>query len=361
MILNVSLAKKFLVISLVGEILAEERNGKLLNVFNVIRFPNDACTTSANTNGVCYSASECRTRGGLSQGTCATGFGVCCAFIGRCGGSTSENNTYFASTGTDTSPCSFSVCKTTDDICQIRLNFDAFDIAQPDTKTLTSTNPSGRTQCQKAQFTASSAGAASPTICGNNQAMHMIVDASDSCNLLNFNWVNNASPNNWNIHIMQIPCTAKWKPPEGCLQYFTGSTGTIQSYNWAGGVHLANQDYNNCIRTERGFCSMQYTQVGTNFDMSTTTATTSAVGDTCTDDYVIIAGGDTALVNSATSKDRFCGSTLNSIAGQNAGAAVLTQRMPYMLGVFTNGAEVDAANAAEASKGFQIAYEQKAC
>ena len=28
-----------------------------------------------------------------------------------------------------------------------------------------------------------------------------------------------------------------------------GSTGTIASYNYAGGVHLANQEYTNCIRS----------------------------------------------------------------------------------------------------------------
>ena len=172
-----ALMRKMVIMRLVGSLYAvdNDRDDKLLNVFNVIRFPNDACNASANTYGVCYSASECRTKGGLALGTCASSFGVCCSFTGSCGGSTQENNTYFASTSSDTSPCMFSVCKSSDDICQIRLNFDAFDIAQPNTKTLQSLHP-GRNQCQNAQFTASSAGPASPTICGTNQAYHMILE-----------------------------------------------------------------------------------------------------------------------------------------------------------------------------------------
>ena len=39
------------------------RNDKLLNVFNIVKFPNDGCTTSAGTYGVCYTASECDTLG----------------------------------------------------------------------------------------------------------------------------------------------------------------------------------------------------------------------------------------------------------------------------------------------------------
>jgi hypothetical protein len=42
--------------------------------------------------------------------------------------------------------------------------------------------------------------------------------------------------------------------PEGCLQYFTGVSGTVYSYNFAGGMHLANQNYVNCIRYENIGC-----------------------------------------------------------------------------------------------------------
>ena len=39
------------------------RDSKLLNVFNIVKFPNDGCSTVSGTYGVCYTASECDTLG----------------------------------------------------------------------------------------------------------------------------------------------------------------------------------------------------------------------------------------------------------------------------------------------------------
>ena len=63
----------------------KERQKKLLNVFEVVKFPNDPCTTSldsTNTSGVCYTATECTDLVGFLGSSCASGFGVCCTFIG---------------------------------------------------------------------------------------------------------------------------------------------------------------------------------------------------------------------------------------------------------------------------------------
>ena len=141
--------------------------------------------------------------GGTASGTCASGFGVCCTLTGRCGGSTSTNNTYFVADGADTSPCSFKVCKASDDICQIRSNindiyklychyivitlhfyilfrlgFDLFSISSPVTEKpgTASTTPLARTQCQRATFTATNEGPSPPTICGTNTGYHMILE-----------------------------------------------------------------------------------------------------------------------------------------------------------------------------------------
>ena len=69
--------------------------GRLLNVFNIIQFPNDGCTTNSNKVGTCYSASECSALGGSNSGSCASGFGVCCSFSQGCGETLNINNTYF--------------------------------------------------------------------------------------------------------------------------------------------------------------------------------------------------------------------------------------------------------------------------
>ena len=59
----------------------------------------------------------------------------------RCGETTSLNNTYFASrTSGDTSPCSLRVCRANTNICQIRLDFDTFNIEGPVTTTTTAGN-----------------------------------------------------------------------------------------------------------------------------------------------------------------------------------------------------------------------------
>ena len=42
---------------------ASARQNKLLNVFNIIKFPNDGCETVSGTYGVCYTASECDSLG----------------------------------------------------------------------------------------------------------------------------------------------------------------------------------------------------------------------------------------------------------------------------------------------------------
>ena len=46
-----------------------------------------------------------------------------------------------------------------------------------------------------------------------------------------------------------------------CLQYFSGVSGTIKSFNYDGvnGRQLSNQDYSICIRTESNFCGIAYT------------------------------------------------------------------------------------------------------
>ena len=55
-----------------------DRETKVLNMFSVVRFPNDGCTSSDNRNGTCYSTDECGNRGGSASGSCASGYGVCC-------------------------------------------------------------------------------------------------------------------------------------------------------------------------------------------------------------------------------------------------------------------------------------------
>ena len=102
------------------------------------------------------------------------------------------NNTYFTGTSdTISSPCQLSVCRASQNICQVRLDFDEFDIAGPISTNevvnaaTSSDTTTSNTNCEDAIFTASSHGKSSGrTICGNNRGQHMILEAEDSCNIL---------------------------------------------------------------------------------------------------------------------------------------------------------------------------------
>lgn len=55
------------------------------------------------------------------------------------------------------------------------------------------------------------------------------------------------------IFLMQITqIEFAQRAPAGCLQYFQGLTGTVQTMNFAiNGRHLADQDYVICMRQEQ--------------------------------------------------------------------------------------------------------------
>ena len=67
-------------------------------------------------------------------------------------------------------------------------------------------------------------------------------------------YASTTSAKKFNVLTRQISCTATWKAPGDCVQYFTGASGSVQSYNFQGGQLLTQQQYTNCVRTERGYC-----------------------------------------------------------------------------------------------------------
>merc|ERR1711935_555824 len=139
--------------------LAEERNAKLLSLFNIVTFPNDPCDADTK-NGTCYTTEECSNKGGTNDGSCASGYGVCCTFSLSCGSTIAENNTYWESGGSEVGSCGVTICPCSTNICKLRLDFDTFVITGPSTLTtavvgviagvadsLTGVTHSGATQC----------------------------------------------------------------------------------------------------------------------------------------------------------------------------------------------------------------------
>ena len=113
----------------------DERAGKSLSVFNVVKFPNSVCGATNGFNGTCYTTSECTTLGGTASGTCASSFGVCCVFSIACGANTNANNSYAImdtfSISTDKDPCTYTFCPTNTDVCKLRIDFDTMVLSPP--------------------------------------------------------------------------------------------------------------------------------------------------------------------------------------------------------------------------------------
>lgn len=108
-------------------------------------------------------------------------------------------------------------------------------------------------------------------------------------------------PRTWRIRISQIHCGSISKADQGCLQSFTGVNGRIRSFNFdpSSGRQLSNQDYSICLRTERNFCSVQYTAcpdpAGTNRSRSFTLS-----GNSNSAVMAMIGGGTQGQPNSCS-------------------------------------------------------------
>ena len=75
---------------------------------------------------------------------------------------------------------------------------------------------------------------------------------SDSAEL-NFEFAAVVGNRNFEMKVTQIICNSNARPPEGCLQWHTGTEGRIETFNFAGNnQHLNDQQYNICIRQEMG-------------------------------------------------------------------------------------------------------------
>jgi len=265
--------------------------GKNIGIFNVVKFPNDACDGNNQDVGTCYTAEECENLSGTASGSCADGYGVCCVFTINCGGTSSQNLTTFMSNNVVAGSCAATICPLNSDIVQLRLDFTTFVIAPPQTGTAAAqflvingqvNNAAGMPytadgQCLADAFSVTApGGVGSPVICGTNTNEHMYIDASDSCNMLTFQIGNApvAVTQQWSIRVTQYEMSFPNKAPKGCLQYHFAGDGDndgnedatqIRSFNWnaGNGRHLANQDYNICIRREATNSRICYSQAGT--------------------------------------------------------------------------------------------------
>jgi len=376
-----------------------------LPVFQVVKFPNDACAvTGGSKNGTCYTTEECSNKGGVNAGSCASGFGVCCTFTLNCGGSSSENCTYFdSSTSVSTGACKARICKANANICQIRLDFSTFVITGPSTSSVSlglmlagEFNPGGvkvsdATQCLTDTFSITNQ-VTVPVICGTNSGYHVYFDASDACNSLDFQLgnvatgVTTAATRSWSIKINQYACDYENLAPPGCTQYHFGSDATnyIYTFNYqsGSGKHLADQNQVICVRRESGNCRVCWsadaaTDVGVSGDtniamgiiLGTRCCNYGADGKKISDtkggyDCIMIPGAQKAS-DSALKPPRICGSQMGLItATGTTSATVCSKSYPFRIIFNSDSYEYSAAANDEGTgggEGFKLRYFQTSC
>merc|ERR1712117_393896 len=367
-------------------VLAESNNstktGRTFSLFSIVQFPNEVCTSSSSTTtyGTCYTSSECSAKGGSADGNCAAGVGVCCViYTSTCGTSISTNTTYIRNpnypssyTASSASTCTYTFSKVSDDICQLRLDFQTFS------GFATSTTAGS---CYDTLAVAGQTGVDPPSICGTNTGYHMYAEfgatSTDSITVtLTYGSSGLTTAKTFNILARQISCTATWKAPTDCTQYFTGVSGTVYSYSY--GQFLTSQYYTNCIRTEKGYCAIQWKQSSTTspdpFGILGTTTTAAGAGGSsttlCTSGFVSIPDlsmdGISSIAHpipspiSLTSygtqafQSYMCG-TIFGLESQTTSAALITRKQPFVLGVYSD------TTTAQPGTGFSLDYTQLPC
>jgi len=176
---------------------------------------------------------------------------------------------YFFFLDSISSKCVYTICKYNPTVTLLRLDFATFDISQPfvcggSNAEVTCSIYDGPKfgDCVYDVFTVSSPGnPAPPAICGYNTGQHMYVDSSDLCNKITFTLDTEVGfARKWDIKVTQYDemDDARYLPPPGCLQWFTGSLGKVSNFNYrnTASYHLSSQRYSICWRRERNKCGL---------------------------------------------------------------------------------------------------------
>ncbi|XP_062550468.1 uncharacterized protein LOC134215262 [Armigeres subalbatus] len=343
------------------------RQGRVFAFHTIGRIANTLCTGSNGLLGTCQVKGECAANGGIGMGTCSTlsTQATCCVYRATCGGSGSQNITYFQNSGYPApynggGSCVYTVIPPDNTICQLRIDFTQFTLSQP--------NADGLCTIDNIQISGGSSRV--PVICGDNNGQHVYV-AFSGTSPIKITVATTASTSLkrvWNLQLSLISCTSTYKAPSGCLQYYLGLTGNIQSFNYGSGAssavnsvgvtgtrQLANQNYGICIRKGVGVCTVTYrlptgdpyafTLTGDVSSATASTLGTAAVGtqgSNCTTDYLIIPNPTGQMT------DRFCGMGIATTISSNPFLA-----MYYI----TDGNDTpDVAN-----RGFNFLYTQNSC
>ncbi|XP_021698436.1 uncharacterized protein LOC110676121 [Aedes aegypti] len=345
---------------------SDDRQGREFPFYSLGRIANRVCTGTNGLLGTCQIRGECASNGGIGSGRCSTLTvqAVCCVYISTCGGSGSNNVTYFQNAGypmpyNGGGACTYTVIPPDSTVCQLRVDFSAFTLSQP--------NGDGLCSVDNIQIFGGSSRV--PTICGDNNGQHVYVNFNGQNSITITVSTTAATSFNrlWNLQLSMISCTSTYIAPAGCLQYFLDSAGNIQSFNYGSSANsafsamgmvgtrqMSNQNYGICIRAGADQCSISYNVPSGDLYAFTVTGDVLAltqdmlgtpgvamVGSGCMSDYLIIPNP------TGVASDRFCGMAIEPV----------TSSPPFVLYYITDSSDGgDVAN-----RGFSLQYSQNSC
>jgi len=382
--------KRMIVIFAAFLTVATAKEAKAFSLFNVVTFQNDACTSTSITtangarSGQCFTAEECTAKGGTASGGCAMGFGTCCLFTqDTCGGQVDNNCTHIQNDGFPTAltgtalaalpNCNYQINKAQEDVCSLRLDFLTFNTQAGNFAAAGGGAGVGTMDSVGAcrdTFTVitNTNGAATPVICGLNDGQHMYIDigpGATATSTIGFTFMALAATRSWEIKVTQLECGNPMTPPDGCLQWHTGSAGQLTTFNFAGNaLHLQNQNYNICIRQEMGMTCTVYTVcaaiVGqglpyslSNIDVAGAPATAKGLSDfACSEDFIEISGS--SEVCGVALNNKYCGDVLSTevMIAPTINNPICDCTLPFRVGIFTNAASVAVPPIEDADAGF---------
>jgi len=354
--------------------MAKPREAKAFSLFSVVTFPNDECTTvmDPTMRGLCITAEECTDQGGTASGNCASGFGVCCFTTVTEAGTTITNNvTYIQNEGFPTAvlgtgPVTVAtrafMVQGGENICQVRFDFEAPTVFEGPVAGACGGGVADEITVGQTSTTIGSF----QNLCGTLTGQHIYVENDGANPAATLTIATSVTPlaRTWKILVRTIECDSPAKAPGGCLQYFTGTSGNILSFNaGANGALIDNLLYNICIRREAGMCSYTVRQARSAtgampdaFLIPAAAAVLAAGAGGVGAAVDCNEGAFLVIPNSDETDPKYCGAILTAISMETAASLVTGNGAQFQITVSTT-----AANDGAAMSGFDLVYSQVGC
>jgi len=365
----------------VATAMPQNKKGKAFSLFSVVTFPNVECTTTMTPamKGTCVTQEECQNTGNTvatASGNCASGFGVCCFRRITEPGAVTESLTHIESEGFPTPVAALTAAPVTpvprafpimtdSSVCAVKLDFINVQLSTAAAAdgtcgdTLTVATPARG---------ANSAGFVPGELCGVLTGQHVYVDVNTAggamAATINIDTDNTAGNRFWKILVQRIECNSPDLPPAGCLQFFTGLSGLITSFNGArmGNAHqmIQNQQYRVCIKRGAGMCSVRYREAEAagqidSFGLGPVTANPPAAGE---------VGGKSGIGATCSAANhqfitvqpigKICGGVLSPVEDTLITGPVTSNEFGLTVTARDGGAT-------QAGSGFNLIYNQVAC